>query len=147
MATGGALPVTSWRVAVVEPVGPWWTVWSPLLSREKATGGGAGAVTVKVKLVVRLTPPPLPVTVMVEGPVGVDVVVERMREVAQVGVHAVGENEAVAPVGSPEVEKETACALPETSVAVMVLMAEAPWVTDWLPPLVREKSKEEATVL
>src|SRR3989442_4571206 len=91
-----------------------------------APGGGAGAVTVKVKLVVRVTPPPLPVTVMVEGPVGVDVVVERVRVVAQVGAHAVAENEAVAPRGSPEVEKETDWALPESRAAVMVLVTAAP---------------------
>src|SRR3989442_15068338 len=94
-----------------------------------APGGGAGAVTVKVKLVVRVTPPPLPVTVMVEGPVGVDVVVERVRVVAQVGAHAVVENEAVAPGGSPEGEKETACAVPESRGAGVGLATEAPWGT------------------
>ena len=51
------------------------------------------------------------------------------------------EKAAVVPVGSPEAEKETACAVPETRVAVMVLRAEAPWVVDWLPPLAREKLK------
>ena len=80
-------------------------------------------------------------------PVGVEVVVERVRPVEQVGKHAVDENDAVAPVGSPAAEKETACAVPETSVALMVLETEAPRVTDLLPPFVREKLKEEVKVL
>src|SRR5438046_4289350 len=96
------------------------TDWSPLLLREKSKTGG-GAVTVKVKVVGRVRPPPLPVTVMVEGPVGVDVVVARVRVVAQVGLHAVGENVALAPAGSPEAEKETDRDFPESRVAVMVL--------------------------
>ena len=56
--------------------------------------------------------------------------VESVRVVAQVGEHAVGENTAVASVGSPEVEKATACTLPESRVVVMVLETTAPWVTD-----------------
>ena len=116
------------------------TAWSPLLLREKSKAGG-GAVTVKVKVVVRVRPPPLPVTVMVEGPVGVDVVVTSVRVVVQVGVHAVRENVALAPAGSPEAEKETDRDFPESRVVVMVLEAVAPCTTDRLPPLAREKLK------
>ena len=76
-----------------------------------------------------------------------EVVVERVRPVEQVGEHAVDENNTVAPVGSPAAEKETACAVPATSVALTVLETEAPGVTDWLPPLVRAKSKEGANGL
>ena len=57
---------------------------------------------------------------------GVEVVVERVRAVEQVGEHAVGKNGAVAPVGSPAAEKETARAVPETSVALIALETEAP---------------------
>ena len=57
---------------------------------------------------------------------GVDDVVERLSPVEHVGVHAVGENTAVAPVGSPEAEKATACAVPETRAALTVLETEAP---------------------
>src|SRR5437773_2528612 len=64
-----------------------------------------------------------------------------VRLVEQLGEHAVGENTAVAPVGSPEAEKATAWAVPETSAALRVLETEAPWVTDLLPPFVSEKSK------
>ena len=71
-------------------------------------------------------------------------VVERVRPVEQVGKHAVDENAAVVPVGSPAAEKETDCVVPETSVVLVVVETEAPWVTDLLPPLVRAKSKEEA---
>ena len=65
----------------------------------------------------------------------------RVRVVEQPGEQLVGENATVAPVGSPEVEKERACVVPEVRVAVIVLRAEAPWVTDWLPPVARAKSK------
>ena len=71
--------------------------------------------------------------------------VEIARLVEQVGEHAVAENDAVALVGSPAAEKITDCGVPETSVALIVLGTEAPWVTDLLPPFVREKVKEDAT--
>ena len=57
---------------------------------------------------------------------GVDAVVERLSPVEHVGVHAVGEKAAVAPVGSPEAEKATDWAVPETSAALRVLETEAP---------------------
>ena len=85
-----------------------------------------GAVTVKSKLVVLVIPPPFPVTVMVEVVMGVDDVVERVRVVEQGGEHVVEENDALAPVGSPEAEKVTACVVPETSAALIVLVTEAP---------------------
>src|SRR5207237_421063 len=71
-----------------------------------------------------------------------DDVVEMFRVVEQVGEHSVGENDAVAPVGNPEAEKATDCAVPDTSAALMVLATEEPWLTDLLPPFAREKSKE-----
>ena len=88
--------------------------------------GDPGAVTVRLKLVVLVIPPPVPVTVMVEVPVGVDDVVEIVSPLEHVGVHAVGEKAAVAPVGTPEAEKATDCAVPETSAALRVLETEAP---------------------
>ena len=48
----------------------------------------------------------------------------------------------VAPDGSPDVEKETLCAVPDTSVAVMALVTDDPGVTDLAPPFEREKSNE-----
>src|SRR5207245_6896102 len=54
---------------------------------------GAPLLTVKVKLVIGVTPPPVPVTVMEEVPAGVDVLVKMVRVVVQVGVHAVGEKD------------------------------------------------------
>src|SRR5438034_1082775 len=112
----------------------------PPFAREKSIEVVAG-FTVKLKLVVLVTPPPVPVTVMVEVPVGVVDVVEIVSPLEQVGVHAVGENTAVAPEGSPEAEKATACAVPEISAALMVLATEAPWFTDLLPPFVSAKLK------
>ena len=107
--------------------------------------GDPGAVTVRLKLVVLVIPPPVPVTVMVEVLVGVDAVVEMVRVVEQVGEHVAGKNDAVALVGNPAAEKDADCVVPETSVALMVLETAAPWVTDLLPPFVREKLKEGAT--
>ena len=75
---------------------------------------------------VLVIPPPLPVTVMVEVSMGVVEDVLIVRVVEQVGEHVVEENDALAPVGSPEAEKATACALPETSAALIVLVTEAP---------------------
>ena len=71
----------------------------------------------------------------------------RARVVEHPGEQVMGEKAAVAPVGSPEVEKETACVVPEVRVALMVLELEAPWATDWLPLLVREKSKAVAVTV
>src|SRR5205085_1429208 len=65
------VPESRVAVMMLEAVAPCTTDWSPLLLREKSKAGG-GAVTVKVKLVVLVRPPPVPVTVMREGPVGVD---------------------------------------------------------------------------
>src|SRR5437867_8648099 len=101
-----------------------------------------GAATVKLKLVVLVTTPPLPVTVRVEVPVGVVEDVLIVRVVEQVGEHAVEENDALAPVGNPEAEKDTDCVVPETSAALMELETEAPWLTDLLPPFVSAKLKE-----
>src|SRR5206468_3874512 len=101
------------------------------------------AFTVRVKLVVWVTPPPLPVTVMVAGPVGVLAAVVRVRVVEHVGVQEVLEKEALAPAGSPEAEKVTGCEVPETRVAVMVFVTDEPCVTDLLPPFDSEKSKVE----
>ena len=59
--------------------------------------GGVGGVvsataeTVRTKDVVRVTPPPVPVTVMVYDPVGVDAVVFMVSVVRQVGLQDVGE--------------------------------------------------------
>src|SRR5437867_6765269 len=101
---------------------------------------------VKVKRVVRVTPPPLPVTVMVAGPVGVLAAVVRVRVVEHVGVQEGAEKEALAPAGSPEAEKVTGCEVPETRVAVMVFVTDKPRVTDLSPPFDSEKSKVEGAL-
>src|SRR5206468_432696 len=100
-----------------------------------------GALTVRVKLVVWVTPPPLPVTVMGKGPVGVLAEVVRVRVVEHVGVHEGAEKEALAPVGSPDAEKVTRCQLPALWRAVMVFVIDEPCVTDRSPPFDSEKSK------
>ena len=82
----------------------------------------AGAFTVNVTLVVWVRVPAVPVTVIVAGPVGVDAEVVNVIVDEHVGLHDPGEeNEADAPLGRPEAENVTACEVPDTRVAVIVL--------------------------
>jgi hypothetical protein len=68
-----------------------------------------GKFTVKLNVVVRVTPPPLADTVMVDVPAGVTPRVVAIVSVdEQVGLQLPGENEAVVPAGNPEAEKATA---------------------------------------
>jgi len=64
-----------------------------------------GKLTVKLNVAVLLTPPPVAVTVMLELPAGVELLVLIVKVEEQLGLQLVEENEAVAPVGSPEAEK------------------------------------------
>ena len=59
----------------------------------------------------------------------------------QFGVHDDGENEAVAPDGKTEAERDTAWAVPESVASVMDSVTDCPAVTDRLPPFEMEKSK------
>ena len=68
--------------------------------------------------------PEIPVKVMEYDPAGADVEVERVRVELHVGVQDAAENDAVVPVGRPEAENETDCAVPETSVVVTVFVAD-----------------------
>ena len=77
-------------------------------------------------------------------PIGVEAEVEIARVGAQGGEQEAGAKDASTSGGRPEAVKETACAVPETSVAEIGLETEAPRVTAWLPPLLREKSKATA---
>jgi hypothetical protein len=62
-----------------------------ILLPEGGDDGGlpVGEFTVKVKLVVLVTLPPVPVTVIVEVPVGVDAAVAMFKVREQVGLHDV----------------------------------------------------------
>ena len=95
------------------------------MESEKSKAGG-GAFTVNVNVVVWDKEPAAPVTVIVDAPVGVDAEVVTVTVEEQVGLHDAGEKAAVAPAGRPEAENDTVCAVPETSVAVMVLVADCP---------------------
>jgi len=55
-----------------------------------------------VNVDVLVTDPAVTVTIIVEFPAGVEALVEIVSVVEQLGEQAVGENDAVAPVGSPE---------------------------------------------
>jgi hypothetical protein len=68
----------------------------------------AAVVTVRLKLVVLVTPPPVTVTVIVWVPVGVEAPVAMFKVREHVGLQEVDVvYDAVAPVGRPEVEKDT----------------------------------------
>src|SRR5438034_62347 len=115
------VPETRVAVMVFVTEEPRVTDLSPPFAREKSN---EAAVTVRVKVVVFCTPPPSPVTVMVEEPMGVEAEVLRVRAVEQVGEQEGAE--AVTPRGRPVAEKVTDCEEPETKVAVMVLEPEEP---------------------
>ena len=67
-----------------------------------------GRLTVKLNVVVLVIPPPDAVTVTLELPAAVELVVLIVSVEEQLGLQLVEENEAVAPVGKPEAEKLTA---------------------------------------
>src|SRR3990167_5180184 len=102
--------------------------------------------TVSVNDVVRTTLPPVPVTVMVELPVGVDDEAVRVMVVLQVGLQDVGPNDADAPAGRPDAVNDTDCVGLDTSVAVIVLVTDDPWTTERLPAFEREKSNDGGLV-
>ena len=80
----------------------------------------------------------LPVTVIEKVPVGVAAAVVMVRVVEHVGLHEPTEKLAEAPLGSPDTEKDTLWVAPDVSVAVMVEVPEAPWVTVTPPEFVSE---------
>jgi hypothetical protein len=86
----------------------------------------SGAFTVNVNVVVSDREPAAPVTVIVDDPAGVDAEVVRVNVDEHAVLHDPGENAAVAPVGRPETENDTDRAVPETSVAVIVLDTDRP---------------------
>jgi hypothetical protein len=118
------VPETSVAVIVFDVDWPCPTVWPPLLVSEKSKE--PGAFTVKVNAVVWDKEPAVPVTVIVDEPVGVDVAVVRVNVVEQAGLQDPGENVAVAPDGKPDAENDTDCVVPETSVAVTMLEIDCP---------------------
>ena len=85
-----------------------------------------GAFTVSVNVVECDREPAVPVTVIVEDPAGVEADVVMVSVDEQVGLHDADEKEAVAPAGRPDAEKVTACAVPETRVAVIVFDTGCP---------------------
>ena len=95
------------------------------MESEKSKESG-GAFTVNVNVVVWDREPAAPVTVIVDDPVGVDAEVVSVNVDEHVGLHDAGENAAVVPVGMPEAENVTDCAVPEIRVAVIVLETDCP---------------------
>ena len=90
-----------------------------------------GRATIRLNVVVRVTPPPSADTVIVDVPAGVVPAVVLIVNVEEhVGLQFADENDAAAPAGNPDAENVTACALPDTNVASILLLAGEPAVTD-----------------
>jgi hypothetical protein len=64
-----------------------------------------------------------------------------VSKLEQVGLQAFCEKEPLAPAGSPDIENETGWGDPETRLAVIVLVAADPCVTDRFIELASEKPK------
>jgi len=73
---------------------------------------------------------------MRDDPVGVKRVVVIVSVVPQLTVQDVGLNVAVAPGGRPEIANEVFCGMPESKVALMVLLPDAPCTAAMSPLLV-----------
>jgi hypothetical protein len=67
-----------------------------------------GRLTVKLNVVVLVTPPPDAVTVTLELPAAVELLVLMVIVEEQLGLQLVEEKDAAAPAGKPEAEKVTA---------------------------------------
>jgi hypothetical protein len=140
--TACVAPVSSVAVIgfVTDP--PAVTVFAPPLAREKVNNW----VTVNENVVVCVSVPAVPVTVIVLVPTGVVVAGVSARTVEQVGLQDVTENELVVPVGNPETENVTVCVVPDVSVAVTVYVTVEPCAVVFAPPFVRVKVNEAFTV-
>ena len=93
-----------------------------------------------MNVVVRTSAPLVPVTVTVVVASGVLADVVSVTVLVHVGVHEGAAKLAVVPAGNPLALKLTAAAVPETNVAVTMLVVPLPWTTDTFPPLLIEKS-------
>ena len=71
----------------------------------------------------------MPITDMLYVPVRVELVVDIVNAELHVGLQDIGVNEQVAPDGNPEQLNDTDCVVPETKVAVVVVVAELPCTT------------------
>ncbi len=95
---------------------------------------------------VLVNPPLVPVTIIVDVPIGVTaeptevlmVNVEVQVFSVDVGEQDAGEKLAVAPVGRPLADKATEAAVPAVLVTVMALVTELPLTTVLLPLSERE---------
>jgi hypothetical protein len=80
----------------------------------------AGALTVSPRLVVRVRPPPTPLTVTAYEPAAVPDEVDSVSVVEPEPLTVLGLNKALAPDGRPDTEKEMEPAKPFTALVVMV---------------------------
>src|SRR5262245_55877900 len=127
IATLLAKPPVRVIVIALVPLAPWLIVrLVGLVESEKS--GVAGAFTVRLIDVVRVKPPPVPVTITVAGPVAAVVEAARVR-VVLVPVVEVGLKLAVTPLGRPLALKATLPVNPFKRVTVMVLVPLAPRLT------------------
>ena len=80
-------------------------------------------------------------TVIGKLPAGVEAEVLSVNRVEQFGLQLPEENEAVAPEGRPEAEKETDWVEPDIKVVLTEFVTEEAVLTDWFPEFATEKSK------
>jgi len=85
-------------------------------------------LTVKVTIVVWVPDAPVPVTVRVYV-LGTAVPPLIVRVELPPEVIGLGLNDADAPLGTPPIERDTLCALPDVTAVLIVLVPEVPWVT------------------
>ena len=88
--------------------------------------GAAAALTVSATVVVRVSEPPVPVTVSVNDPVAVPAGVETVRVEGVGGVTEPGFSVQVAPVGHPVTVRATLLLNPFSAVTVMVEVPDGP---------------------
>jgi hypothetical protein len=73
-------------------------------------------------------------------------IVSGVKAARQLGMQFFREKEALAPDGSADVEKETGSEEPITRFAVIVLVVEAPWITDGPVELIGKRKVERIVV-
>lgn len=94
-----------------------------------------------MKEVVRVSPPPEPVTIMVYVPFAMEEEAEIVQLLVNVGLPDKGAKDAVAPEGSPDADKVTVWVAPDVRVIATLLESEPPWVTEIPRLLLKAKLK------
>jgi hypothetical protein len=98
--------------------------------------------TVRLNEVDRDIAPSLPLTVIGNVPLGVELLVEIVRADEQLGLQETLEKAEAAPLGKPETENEMGFEAPDFSAALIVFWAEVPLFAALSPEFDSEKSND-----